>query len=104
MFFISEPVSSTSGDPLDLQLQVALRRLMHQVDGYEKNGSGWVLDHFVTLDVRILKYDPLRAGAHIPLSQNLRGKRCLLNIKNSDDDWYVYFYSYSFPFDSDQYH
>ena len=96
MFFITEAVSSTSSDPLELQLQIALRNLMHQVDGYEKNGSGWVLDHFVTLDVRILKYDPLRAVAHIPLSQNLRGKRCLLNIKNSDDDWYVYFYSYSF--------
>ena len=86
MFFISEPVSSISGDPLDLQLQVALRRLMHQVDGYEKNGSGWVLDHFVTLDVHIVKYNPLRAGAHIPLSKNIRGKASILNIKNSDDD------------------
>ena len=90
MFFLTEPVSSTSGDPLELQLKVALRRLMHQVDGYEKNGSGWVLDHFVTIDVHILKYNPLRAGAHIPLSKNIRGKASILNIKNMDNDWYVY--------------
>ena len=90
MFFLTEPVSSTSGDPLELQLLVALRRLTHQIDTYEKNGSGWILDHFITLDIHIYKYNPLRAGAHIPLSKNLRGKRCLLNITNTDDDWYVY--------------
>jgi len=87
MYFLTEPVSSISGDPLELQLQVALRRLMHQVDDYEKNGSGWVLDHFVTLDVHMLNYNPLRAGAHIPLSRNIRGKASILNITNTDNDW-----------------
>ena len=90
MFFLTEPVASTSSDPLELQLQVALRLLTHQIDTYEKNGSGWIIDHYVNIDVHIYVYNPLRAGAHIPLSKNLRGKSAVLNIKNTDDEWYVY--------------
>ena len=89
IYFMTEPVTSTSNDPLELQLAVALRRIWQMVDTFERNGSGWIIGHFVALDVHIYNYDPLRAGAHIPLSKNLLAKRAILNIKNSDDDWYV---------------
>ena len=85
--FLTEPVSSTSGDPIELQLKVALRRLWQQIDKYERNGSGWIIDRLVTLDLRVYNHLPLRGSAHIPLDNNLRGKKCVLNIKNNDDDW-----------------
>ena len=87
IFFLTEPVTSTSGDPLELQLKVALRRLWHEIDTYERNGSGWVLDYVVNLNVHVYVYDPLKAGAHLPASKRLDGKRCILNLKNNDNDW-----------------
>ena len=101
IFFFTEPVTSTSGDPLELQLKIALRRLWHQIDTFERNGSGWVLDHVVDLNLHIHTYDPLRAGSHIDLSKKLRGHRCLVNIRNKGDDWLVLFCAFSndsFPY------
>ena len=89
IFFLTEPVASTSGDPLDLQLKIALRSLWHQIDTFERNGSGWVLDHVVDLNLHVYFYDPLRAGSHIDVSKKLRGHKCLVNIRNKGDDWLV---------------
>ena len=89
IFFESEPFASTSGDSLSLQLEVALNQLTHQIDGFERNGSGWTIHHILEFDVRVIVYDPLRAGAHVGVSQSLAHLRCLLNIKNTGNDWYV---------------
>ena len=91
IFFESEPFTSTSGDALGLQLQVALNQLTHDIDGFERNGSGWVIHHILEIDIRVMMYDPLRAGAHVAVSQSLARLRCLLNIKNTGSDWYVSF-------------
>ena len=91
VFFKTEPVASTSGNPLELQLKIALRRLWHQIDRYEANGSGWVIERFEAPELHIVEYDPLRAGAYVPLPKSVRAKRAILNIRNErDDDWYVY--------------
>ena len=88
VYFRTEPVASTSSNPLELQLKVALRRLWHQIDRYEENGSGWVVDRLRELDIHIVAYDPLRAGIYLTLPQWLVKLRVVLNIRNTnDDDW-----------------
>ena len=87
IFFLTEPVTSTSGDPLELQLKVALRRLWHEIDTFERNGAGWILNHIHDLNLHVYVYDPLKAGAHIDISKKLQGYRCLVNIRNKGDDW-----------------
>ena len=88
VYFRTEPVALTSSNPLELQLKVALRRLWHQIDRYESNGSGWVVDRLRELDVHVVSYDPLRAGIYLTLPQWLVALRVLLNIRNTnDDDW-----------------
>ena len=88
VYFRTEPVASTSSNPLELQLKVALRRLWHQIDRYEANGSGWVVDRLRELDVHVVSYDPLRAGIYLTLPKWLVALRAVLNIHNTnDDDW-----------------
>ena len=87
IFFLTEPVPSTSGDPLELQLKVALRRLWHEIDTFERNGSGWILNHIHDLNLHVYVYDPLKAGGHIDISKKLQGFKCLVNIRNKGDDW-----------------
>ena len=43
VYFRTEPVASTSANPLMLQLKIALRRLWQEIDTYEENGPGWVV-------------------------------------------------------------
>jgi len=88
VYFQTEPIQSTSATPLELQLQIALRRLSHKIDKYETNGSGWVVDYLRELDLHIVSYDPLGAGIHLSLPQWLVALKAILNIRNtSDDDW-----------------
>ena len=87
IFFRTEAVASTSSNPLDLQLKVALRRLWQEIDTYEENGSGWVIDHRIQLDIHVVAYDPLRANQHFKLPKWLVNKRSVLNIQNHDEDW-----------------
>ena len=39
IFFSTEPVASTSANPLELQLLIALRQLWQDIDTFEQNGN-----------------------------------------------------------------
>ena len=88
IIFLTESVATTDGIPIDLQLNVALRRLWKQIDKFETNGSGWIIDRFVSIDVNMSSFNPLRAGSYIALPPYIKEKRAVLNIKNNDNgDW-----------------
>ena len=88
VYFQTEPVASTSTKPIELQLKIALRRLWQNIDNYEENGSGWVVDSLRELDLHVVSYDPLRAGIYLALPKWLVAQRVVLNIRNTnDDDW-----------------
>ena len=55
-----------------LQCQVAFNNIIHQIEEFSKNGSGWILDQLLNLDINIIDYDPLRAGTYLPLPPNLK--------------------------------
>ena len=40
------------------ELKAAFENVMQQIDEYQHNGSGWVLDQFMELDVSIVTYTP----------------------------------------------
>ena len=40
-------------------IEIFYSNLLHQVDMYERAGSGWVLLNLVYLDLNILEFDPL---------------------------------------------
>ena len=87
MYFVTEPTTSTSSIPLERQLLVALRRLCQEVDTFESHGSGWILDHFVFIDIHVTSYDPLRASAYLPLPNWIVKRKAVLNIRNTDRNW-----------------
>ena len=70
-----------------MQLKIALRRLWQEIDTFEENGSGWVVDHLVQLDLHVVSHDPLRASGHLKLPQWLTKLKAVRNIQNNDDDW-----------------
>lgn len=49
--FRSEVFTALNMDKFDLYLKVAMMQFQKQVDEFQKNGSGWVLNHFINLDI-----------------------------------------------------
>ena len=56
--FNTDMVMGLIGSDYDEDLNVAFNNVMEQIDNYERNGSGWVMDQFVELDVSIVTYTP----------------------------------------------
>ena len=47
--------------------------------------SGWSLDSIINLSINIGKLNPMRAGCHIPLPNEISNKNACVNVKNDDD-------------------
>ena len=46
------------GSNYDDDLKAAFNNVMQQINNYQRNGSGWVVDQFVELDVDTVTYAP----------------------------------------------
>ncbi len=82
----SEPQTLLSNEAhlISTQTKITYNNLVDQIDGFQQNGSGWILDRITSLSLRIIKYNPLRTGGYIKtpkeLSHPMKG---LLNIDNN---------------------
>ena len=41
------------------------------MENYSTNGSGWVLNRLINIDINFLKYNPLRASSYIKMPEKL---------------------------------
>lgn len=46
---------------------------------------GWILLKLLYLEMNVNKFNPLRATAHIPLPEEIRTKKAVINLQNDDD-------------------
>ena len=54
----TDPVMGLIGNNYGNDLEKALQNILEQIDNFEKNGSGWITDKFLTLDLKIVTYTP----------------------------------------------
>ena len=73
-----------------MSINVAYHKISKNFDEYIRNGSNWALDHIKHIQINIAKYKPLGAGSYIALPRALPATRTLLNIKNNDNNCFVY--------------
>ena len=52
---------------------------------YLKNGSGWVLESVVRLDITLYRLRPLRGSSYIKLPKVISKRRAVINMENKDD-------------------
>ena len=55
--FNADMVVGLIGSNYEDELKTAFENVMQQIDEYQRNGSGWVLDQFLELDVRNINED-----------------------------------------------
>ena len=58
-------MSTTSSKPIEEMLEESYQDLLEQIDSFTKNGSGFILKAILNVDVRILKYNPMRASGYL---------------------------------------
>ena len=59
--------------------------------------DGWVLDKIMKLDIKIVKFSPIRASSYLALPRELANERSVLNIRNQNDEK-CFFYCYTAAF------
>lgn len=56
---------------LTLLIKTLHDNIIHQLDTFEQNGSGWVLNHLIYLDLHTAQFDPLRASSYLPMPKKV---------------------------------
>ena len=53
---------------------------------FQRQGSNWRLHSVLSVDLHIVKYEPLSGSSYIPLPKFLAAKKAIINLKNEDDE------------------
>lgn len=89
-YFLTENFIITAAADKNLILNRAVETLENKVNEFEGIGSGWILDEIDRLDLRIGQYNPLYGGCHTELPKNLRAKKAIINIQNTDQKCFLW--------------
>jgi len=54
------------------------------IEAWSERGSGWVVDEILEAFINVAQYQALKGGSYMPLTEKLKHKKALLNIKNTD--------------------
>ena len=75
---------------LQTQLEEAKQAVTQAMVLFQKEGSGWVLDEILHLDLSIAQYTPVKGSSYIPLPNKLKAKKAIININNSDNKCFMW--------------
>ena len=56
----------------------------------QAEGSGWIFIEVIRLILKIDKWDPLKASSYIDLPPELKNKKALINMKNTDNKCFLW--------------
>ena len=62
-----------------------VEKMMSVLTTFASMGSGWVLEKVLKVDVKLPRFRPIRRSSFIALPTKIANCRCLLNIRNHDD-------------------
>ena len=71
---------------IDTDLPTAYKNLFTKFDEQEREGSGWVLDKILQIEVHTATLDPLQASSYIELPKKIKHSKGVINIKNKHDN------------------
>lgn len=72
------------GDDLNIFISSLRNTLTNKMNSFEKKDSGWSLKQINCIDMNVNKFNPLRGTSYIDLPKNIKDKKAIVNVKNSD--------------------
>ena len=71
-------------------INLYIDRLVVRIDEYTSMGSGWILDGIFQCNINIYRVNPMSGRSYIPLTQKLIDKKACVNIKNEDNNCFLW--------------
>ncbi|GBM09975.1 hypothetical protein AVEN_164114-1 [Araneus ventricosus] len=71
-------------------IEQAFEKIKESFEEFLKNGSGWVFDSVIHMELKTATYHPLAPSSYIPLPSKLAAKKALINIKNTDQKCFIW--------------
>jgi len=56
-----------------------------EIEAWSERGSEWVVDEILEAIINVAQYQPLNGGSCMPLSEELKNKKAILNIQIRDN-------------------
>lgn len=69
----------------DWYKQFVQDKILSKLEEFQERDSGWALHEILHLKVHINKYTPITSGTYIDLSEDIKSKKGVINVKNNDD-------------------
>ena len=63
-----------------------VKKILESFATFQNKGSGWRFKKIIKLEIHISKYRIIGGSSYIPLSEYLKNKKAIINIKNNDEE------------------
>ncbi|GBM44530.1 hypothetical protein AVEN_250521-1 [Araneus ventricosus] len=80
-YFRSKVVIELDKSMITEHIEQAFEKVKLSLNEFLKNGSGWVRDSVIHMELKTAICHPLVPSSYIPLPSNLAAKKALINIK-----------------------
>ncbi|KAF4531795.1 hypothetical protein B566_EDAN017337 [Ephemera danica] len=64
----------------------SLLKLLQEIEDHESKQSGWTQDEVKYIEVRVNKYQPLKASSYLALPRHIAGTHAVINPNNQDQE------------------
>ena len=82
---IGKKIITEATDTVEIYHEMITEILEAMLRVEQAEGSGWVFIKVIRLILKIDKWDPLKASSYIDLPPELKNKKALINMKNTDN-------------------
>ena len=88
-YFRSSPKTIMNNPEIEEQLDLSLSECESQLDEFTNNGSGWILEKVLRIDVETAVYNPFKGASYIP-TPDFIPKGSVVNVRNDDNRCFMY--------------
>ena len=72
-------------DTLNHMINQFVDEVRGEIEAWSERGSGWVVDEILEAFINVPQYQPLNGGSYMPLPDELKNKKAILDIQNRDN-------------------
>src|SRR6184192_224809 len=71
---------------IDEQIEKSVQAMLERAGEFMDNGSDYVVDNLEKLEIYTCTYNPVGGSSYIDLPKFLADKKCIINVRNEDDE------------------
>ena len=87
---LQSSVTIVSHNQIKPKISHMLNGISENISNFTENGSQWIFDEVIELNVNIIKYNPLKGSSYFDLPPVIKNKKGCINIKNNDQKCFLY--------------